>query len=448
MHPMAIDGKTLEEMTAVDDRVLVDQLVVDVDRPAVITLPEAQPEPLGSGYLKLWLATAISNIGDGARLTALPLLAASVTRDPIAISALLFSSKLPWLLLSLHSGAIADRVDRRKLIVGVNLLRALVMGLLVLSTMAGGISLPVLYAVALAQGIGEVFSDNAAFALLPTLVPRSRLEDANGRLEAAVIVSNEFAGPAIGGLLFVIAASLPFSLDAVSFLLAGALVFSLAPRGSLKAASEKPKTTIRQDIAEGLRFMWSHTVLRNLSLIAAVTNLVLFATFSIQVLFFLDVLGLPAATFGLLLSAEACGAMAGSLLAGRMRKRFGLAPTIVVALGIAAGANLVIAGTTSWLLVGAMALAVSVGGGVWNVVTNSFRQSIVPDRLLGRVQSSHRVLSWGAMPVGTILGGLLSDVFGLRAPFLVAGIVLCVLAALVGTVVSRHGKMVPAEAPA
>lgn len=412
-----------------------EELAVDVAAPEVITLPEADQEPLGPNYVRLWLATTASNVGDGARLTALPLLAATVTRDPVAISGLLFAAKLPWLLFSLHSGAIIDRVDRRRLIVGINLLRALAIGALAVGAAMGAVNIFALYAVALLQGIGEVFTDNAAFAVLPSIVPRSRLEDANGRLEASVIVANEFAGPALGGILFAIAIAMPFTLDAITFLAAGALIASIPlPR---TARNDATPTTIRHDIAEGLRWMWSHPVLRDLSLIAAVTNLVLFATFSIQVLYALEILGLSPTGFGFFLAAEAFGAMAGSMLAGRAKKRLGMTGAVAIALAIAGAANIGLVFTSSWVVAGALALSVSVGGGLWNVITNSFRQTVVPNHLLGRVQSSHRVLSWGAMPLGTLVGGALAAGWGLRVPFLAAGIVLPLLAVAVSLTLAR-----------
>jgi MFS family permease len=399
-------------------------------------------ERLGSDYVKLWFSAAINNIGDGVRMTALPLLAATFTRNPIAIAGVLFACKLPWLLFSLISGAVVDRVDRRKLMIVTNVLRGLAMGLLGFVVLGDGGGLPLLYAVALAQGIGEVFSDNAAFALMPSIVPKSRLEDANGRLEAVVVTMNEFAGPALGGLLFALALGVPFLLDSFSFVAAAVLLGTMAYRPKPAAVEPGVKRSMRKDIAEGLKWLWERPLLRNLSLIAATTNLVLHATFAIAVLFALDILNLGAAGFGLLLSVEAFGAMSGSLLAGPFKRRLGTTRTVVIALTVAGLANLVIATSSSWLVVGAMMIAVAFAGGLWNVVTNSLRQSLVPDRLLGRVQSTHRLLSWGAIPLGTLLGGVLSQTIGLRAPFAVAGVVLAVLASVAGTILSRASEPV------
>ncbi|HEX2056939.1 MAG TPA: MFS transporter [Actinomycetota bacterium] len=395
----------------------------------VIRLPEADPRPrLGIDFARVWGAAAVSNVGDGVRITALPLLAAAVTRDPVAISGILLAGHLPWLLLSLPAGAIVDRLDRRSLVTTVSTLRAIVMAMLCGLVFFGEAGLPVLYAVAFLQGVGEVFSDNAVFALVPGVVPRQRLEDANGRLDAVMVITNQFAGPALGGLLFAHAAGLPFLVDAGSFLLAAVLVAGIRRRPEPPAPPAE-KRSIRSDIWEGVRWLRARPSLRNLSYIAALTNVALNATFAIFVLFALEELDLSAAGFGVLLSIEAIGALGGSLLASRIRKQVGIPVALAAALGLAGLANLAIAATTVVPLVAVMMIAVAFAGGVWNVVTNSLRQAVTPDRLLGRVQSAHRLLSWGAVPFGTLLGGVAGSALGLRAPFAIAALMLCALAA-------------------
>ena len=389
---------------------------------AVAALSETR---LGSDFLRLWSATAVSSVGDGVRVTALPLLAAAFTRNPMLVAGVLFVGKLPWLLCSLPAGAIADRLERRRLVVYVNVFRAFVMASLFAMVAFGGGGLAVLYGVALLQGVGEVFSDNTAFAMLPSLVPKVRLEDANGRLEAAVTASANFAGPALGGFLFALAAGVPFAVDAASFAVAAGLFFLIKYR---QPAAPPRQASLGADIKEGLVWLRGNALLRNLSFIAALTNFSLNATFGIFVLYALEILHVHAAGFGLLLSVEAVGALSGSLLAGKIRRRLGTGPAILAALAIAGVANLAIGVTSSIALVAGMAVAVSFCGGVWNVVTNTLRHSLVPDRLMGRVQSAHRLLSWGAAPVGVLFGGALAQAFGLRAPFLMAAGTLLILA--------------------
>lgn len=401
----------------------------------VIRLDEGDPgKGLGPDFTKLWLATAASNIGDGVRIAALPLLAALITRDPLLISGVVVATRLPWLLFSLHAGAITDRIDRKRLVVRVNLARAVVMGLLALSVLTGTGGLAALYIAALLQGIGEVFSDNASFALLPQVVRKDRLEKANGRLEVAIIVANEFGGPALGALLFAAWASVPFALDAATFVAAAWLLSSMKVSS---APREEPSTSIRSDIAEGLRWLRGHRVLRSLTGIAALTNLALQATFAIQVLFVLGPLGLSPAAFGLLLAAEAAGSIAGSFLAAPMKNRLGTRTTVVIALGITAAANLAIAVTGAWIVAGAMWIAITAAGAVWSILTNSLRQSLVPDELMGRIQSAHRLFSWGAMPLGAALGGVVASVFGLRAPFVTAGALLVLLTVAAGALLKE-----------
>lgn len=395
--------------------------VIDIREPA--SIPPGPRVPLGRDFARLWSATAISSLGDGIRIATLPLLATTLTRDPLLISGVLFASMLPWLLFTLLAGAIADRVDRRTLVTRVNLGRALVMGAFCAALFLGWAELYVLYALAFIQGVGEVFSDNTAFALLPRVVPKERLEDANGRLEAAVVALNLFAGPALGGALFAASLGLPFALDALSFALA-ALLFSRVKVRTVVREPQAQRSRIRQDIKEGLRYLWANKLLRTLSLTGATTNLVLNATFAIFVLFALDVLDLGPLGFGIVMSVEGIGAVGGSLLAARIQRHLGLATSIVIALGAAGAANLVIGTSSHVAVVALMAVAISFAGGIWNVLTNSVRQKTVPDHLLGRVQSAHRFLSWGAIPLGTALGGLLVHSFGLRAPFIMAGVVL------------------------
>lgn len=395
----------------------------------VVYLPEAEPgrRRLGGDFARVWGAAAISNAGDGVRITALPLLAAAVTRDPVAVSGILLAGHLPWLLFTLPAGAIVDRLDRRNLITVVSTLRAAVMAMLCGLVFFGEAGLPALYAVAFLQGVGEVFSDNAVFALVPAVVPKERLEDANGRLEAIVVATNQFAGPALGGLLFAQSAGLPFLVDAGSFVLMALLIMGIRHRSPARAAAG-PRATIRSDIGEGVRWLRARPSLRNLSYIAALTNVALNATFAIFVLFALEELHLSAPAFGILLSIEAVGALAGSLAAGRIRKHIGIPLALAAALGVAGLANLTMSTTAVVPLVSAMMVAVAFAGGVWNVLTNSLRQAVTPDRLLGRVQSAHRLLSWGAIPFGTLLGGGAAAAFGLRAPFLIAAVMLCALA--------------------
>jgi MFS family permease len=404
-------------------------------------------------YRKLWLATAVSNVGDGVREVALPLLAAATTRDPALVAGVAFANRLPWLLLSLVSGALVDRWDRRLVMGLADAVRAALMLTLAAMVLAGAASIPVLYAVAFLLGAAETLFDNAAHAVLPSVVTRDRLEHANGRLEAAMLIGNNFVGPALGGLIFVALAAGPFLLDGVSFALAAGLVILMRGKFKPQRSDKEIARSLRQDIGEGVRWLWNKTFLRTLTAMAAVINLTLHATYAIFVLFALEVLGLSEAAFGLLLVAEAIGSFLGASVASRVSGRLGTGATIVVAIGLASLTNLVIGMSSNAFLVGAMLVLLSVAGVVWNILTTSLRQSIVPDRLLGRVNSAHRFLAWGAIPIGALLGGVLGRTFGLRVPFLAAAVVLALIGFAAAVMFARQAAAVssailPAEGPA
>jgi MFS family permease len=401
---------------------------------------------LSGNYRKLWLATAVSNVGDGVREVALPLLAAATTRDPALVAGVVFANRLPWLVLSLVSGALVDRWDRRLVMGLADGFRAALMLTLAAIVLMGAATIPVLYAVAFLLGAAETLFDNAAHAVLPSVVTRDRLEHANGRLEAAMLIGNNFLGPALGGLIFVALAAGPFLLDGVSFALAAVLVILM--RGTFKPqrSDKEIARSLRRDIAEGVRWLWDQTFLRTLTAMAAVINLVLHASYAIFVLFALELLGLSEAAFGLLLVAEAIGSFLGASVASRVSGRLGTGATIVVAIGLASVTNLVIGMSSNALLVGAMLVLLSVAGVVWNILTTSLRQSIVPDRLLGRVNSAHRFVAWGAIPLGALLGGFLGRSFGLRVPFLGAAAVLALMGLAAVVVFARQASPVPTAA--
>jgi MFS family permease len=385
----------------------------------------ARPSRLGSDFSRIFAATAVSNLGDGIREAAFPLLAATMTRDPLLVAGVVAAGRAPWLLLTLVSGAIVDRVDRRRLMWRVDIFRAIVMAVLAASVLSGAASLSILYVCAFLLGTAETLFDNAAHAILPSVVGRENLERANGRLESAMMVSNDFAGPPVGALLFAFAAALPLAADAASFALASILVFSIRSRPETVVVLDR--RSLRADIAEGVRWLRGNPVLRSLSLTAAAVNLLVHGTWAIFVLYSLQVVGTGRIGFGVLVSAFALGGVLGGLFAPRISLR-GPGRAITTAILLAAGSELVMGLFPHGLVIAGMLVLLGFAGALWNVVTTSLRQRLVPDRLLGRVNSAHRMLSWGSIPLGALLGGLLARSFGLRAPFLFAAVVLGVLA--------------------
>ncbi|MGH3443093.1 MAG: MFS transporter [Nitriliruptorales bacterium] len=392
---------------------------------------EARPPAgaLGSNYAKLWTASAISNLGDGIDGAALPLLAAYLTRDPLLFAGVAVAGRLPWLLFSLQAGAIADRVDRKRLMATVNVIRFGLMGALGLAVLGDWATIWLLYLVAFGLGVAETLFDNAAQALMPALVRKAQLERANGRLYGAEIVTNQFAGPPLGGLLFAVAMSLPILLDAGTFLVSGLLIFAISgsyvARGATApgATAPGPRRRMRQEIGEGLRWLWNHRVLRALALMLGLANMMGMVVFSVFALFALDVVGVSEVGFGLLLTATAVGSFASSLVAGRVADRIGRGPALMWSV-VGFSLPMIVQGAfPNVVVVAAMGVVFGFFVVLWNIITVSLRQSIIPDELLGRVNSVYRFFGWGSIPIGGLLGGLLAQAFGLRAPFFVAGAV-------------------------
>ena len=380
----------------------------------------------GGNFLRLWTAGAVSNVGDGVVLAALPLLAASLSSSPVVVALVATAGTLPWLLFSLVGGAIADRTDRRRTMGVVDTFRFAAMALLGVAIVTDAESIPLLVIVAFSLGIAETVFDNASQAILPSVVDDRDLERANGVLEGAQITANQFVGPPLGAWLFAVAVSAPFFLDAASFAMAAAFVLSL--RGSFRPDRDLSETSIRSDIVEGVRWLFRHRVLRTLGITLGVMNLLGMAWMAVLVLYARDVLHLSTFEYGLLLIAEAAGAVLGSSFAAGIGRRFGTGTTLGLAIAVA-GVSMLVPGLWPQPIVVAVSLAIGgFAGLVWNVLTVSLRQSLVPDDLLGRVNSGYRLLGWGTMPIGAFVGGLVAEAFGLRAPFIVSGISALVLA--------------------
>lgn len=393
-------------------------------------------DSLGANYGKLWTASAISNLGDGVRWTALPLLGASITHDPAKIAAIDLFATLPWFLFALIAGALVDRWDKRRAMAIANGFRFLLVLGLALATLSDDTTLVLLYVVGFLMGCAETIFDNSAQTILPAIVRKDQLERANSRLYAAEIVNNQFVGPPLGGFLFAAAAAAPFFLDSASFLISGLLIAALVGTFQSPRDVEAPRTTIRKDIAEGLRWLWNHQLVRTLAIMLGVWNGVSMAGFSIFVLYALEILGLDEIGYGVLLAASTVGSLIGSMAASRLSKA-GPGSTLIAMVLLGAVSSLGIAWTSSVVVVGVMSAIFGFTSVVWNVITVSLRQAIIPDRLLGRVNSVYRLLGWGSMPIGAAIGGIMGRTWGLRSPFYLQFGVLVVMAVLALPVINN-----------
>ena len=415
---------------------------------------------LGSSYWKLWTATAISNLGDGVSMVAYPWLASAVTRSPILIAAAGFASRLPWLIFTLHAGVLTDRFDRRKLIVAMDFMRGLLtvfVGFVVFFNKDSFPALDELTSItnletnwpiyftllitAFLFGLAEVLRDNSAQTLMPSVVDKENLEKANGRMWSAESLTNSFIGPPLGSLLIGIAIFIPFFFDAVSFFFAVALIASL--KGTFKpVADDKPREKInfKAEIKEGYAWLWAHPLLRPMAIILGSMNglgTMVGATF---ILFAQEVLETSVFTFALLGTAGAVGGTVGGLLAPKISAKLGSGRSLAMTLAAAPIGSLIIALTTTWQVVWVVVVFETFFAILWNTITVSLRQSIIPTHLLGRVNSVYRFFAWGSIPIGMFVGGglvsaltlVISRENALRAPYIfgvVLGLILWAMAA-------------------
>jgi len=399
------------------------------------------PVRLGRAYRSLWSAATLTNIGDGIALAAGPLLIASQTRDPFIVSLAFFCEFLPSLVFGSFVGVIVDRVDRRRIIVLVNLARAGVLAVLSVTIASGAVSIPIILGALLLMATAETFADLAATSLLPRVVPREDLGLANARLQSAYLLMNQLIGPPVGAFLFVVGMAIPFTVDAISFAFAAVVVARIVLSGSpardpndARAGdgeathSDLPGNaagadvtggiaSVWRELVEGFRWLMAHPPMRTLALTVVAFNVTFGAATSVLVLYAGDRLGMDSVGFGLLTTASAIGGIVGTGAYGALERRFGLANLMRGGLLIETATHLIFAVTVS----PAVALSTMVVFGahevVWWTTSITIRQRAVPDELMGRVGGIYTVGLTGGLVIGTPIGGLLAKTFGITAPF-------------------------------
>jgi MFS family permease len=415
---------------------------------------------LGKNYWRLWTAHATSNLGDGLATVAFPWLASAVTRDPFLIALITVMSRLPWLIFTLPAGVITDRFDRKKIIVAMDIAQ----GALAL-VLAGAIylernSLPALnnltastaietnyllywslVGISLLFGFAEVLRDNAGQTFLPSVVAKENLESANGKLWSAEYVMNSFVGPPLASFLLGVAVFLPFFIHSATFFIAAGLIALIVtiPK-PVNEVEVKPKVNFRAEIKEGFSWLWSHSLLRPMAIILGTLNLVGSITAATFILFAQEILETSVFEFAILGTSGAIGGTLGGILGPKISKKLGSGPSLYLTLLSMPIMSLIIGLTSNWYIAWVMIAGTTIFAVLWNVITVSLRQSIIPTHLLGRVNSVYRFFAWGSMPIGTLIGGAIvsaTEVFGdrelaLRMPYfvsLVLGLVIFVFAA-------------------
>ncbi len=373
------------------------------------------PTRLGTGFRWLLASSWTSNLGDGIALAAGPLLVASLTDDPRLVALAATLQWLPPLLFGLLAGALSDRLDRRLLVVSVDLLRAAVLVVLTLVVVTDRVSIGVVLGTLFAVGVCEVFADNTSQTLLPMLVSRDDLAVANSRMQAGFVTVNQLAGPPIGAALFAVGAVWPFATQALAVAL-GALMVSritLPPHGSTGDA----RTRVRQDIAEGVAWVLRHAAVRTLVLTILVFNVTFGAAWSVLVLYATQRLGMGEIGFGLLTTVSAVGGLVGMGAYGWITRRISLGSLMRVGLVVETLTHLGLALTRQAWVAMSIFFVFGAHAFIWGTTSVTVRQRAVPTHLQGRVGSVNLMGSFGGLVIGSGVGGLLAERWGLTAPF-------------------------------
>ncbi|GAA1003412.1 MFS transporter [Streptomyces thermogriseus] len=382
------------------------------------------------GFGRLWSAAVLSGFGDALRTAALPLLAVSLTDDPLLISSVAACGQLPWIVFGLLGGAVADRVDQRRAMWAVDTVRALLVGGFAVAVALGHASIGLLLALAFALTTLQTLFDNAATALLPALVEPQALGSANARLMTGQRVAGGLLGGPAVPLLLTAGAAAPFAANAATCLAAAALVASLRIPGP-----ERPPrpagSTLRRETAEGLRALGRDRVLRGLCAATALCNVGMGALIATLVILVTGWLGAGTKGYAAALTAYTAGSLAGGVAGGRIVARLGRVRTVLLA-GTVQTAALVVMGVVRSLPVAVAALAVfGLMGMVWNVNTTTLMQQRSPAGMLGRISAAFRTLSVAGAPLGAVLGGAVAAAWGPNLPaLLTAGFFVLSVAAL------------------
>lgn len=406
---------------------------------------------LNSEFIKLWSAQTISQLGSRITREGLPLAAILILgASPVEVGFLTAASAAPLVLIGLFAGVWVDRLPRRRIMVVTDLARAVILLSVPLAYGVGRLSIELLYVVAGLMGALTVFFDLADQAFLPSVVKREHLVEGNSKLGASASLA-EIGGPALAGVLIqVLTAPIAMLLDALSFVVSALFVgWMRTPDHVGEASIAQPN--VWREIREGLQIVFSQPVLRTLALTASVSTFFGYFFWPLYAIYGVRDLGLSPAVLGILVSMGGIGALGGTFVAEWAARRFGVGPAIVGSRLLASGVGLLtpLAGGPVALIFVMMAIPQLVGDGalmVYMINQTSLRQTLVPDRLLGRANASVQLLVGGLGPVGTILGGVMGTVIGVRATLLIAVVGMLVVSIVLALSPVRHIREQPALA--
>jgi MFS family permease len=339
------------------------------------------------------------------------------------------------------TGALADRGDRRRLMIWSDIGRFAVVALLGVALWADVANIWMLYACAFFLGVGETLHVNAAQVLVPAIVADADLMQANARFGAAQIAATQFVGPPLGVVAFHAGMSVPYLADALTFAGSAALVQTTPDVHGVEA----PRTRLRDDIREGFGFLWHTPSLRRMTELLSIINFVYFAAISLLVLYVEELLDAGTFVFTVMFVGAATGTVLSRFVVTRISDRFGEITTMVVAVWFWAVAIVGMSVTSSPTVAVASYSLLGVGTGLWWAVNTTVRQRLTPARLRGRVNAAYRTVSWGVVPFGAAFGGLAAKWWGLRSPFVIAGVAMVLVAFASGRMLRAVGVALAAE---
>jgi len=400
-------------------------------------------EKLGPAFNRLFSASVISNLSDGLLAVAAPLLAISLTKDPVLISMLSAFVMLPWLLFAIPIGLIVDRSDKRLLITLTNSIRFITAGLVALAISTDTITIYWLLLATFLIGTCEVATDTAAQSLIPVILEKKNFEKANSRMNIAETVIQNFIGAPLSGFLYATAIVLPFILNSLGFLIAAIFVFMipahLISQGSSVETTVLEKKSFISEIKFGLNYLWNDRPLRRL--VATTTSLGLFYSLSTStlILFITEILEVQAKYFGVLMAGAGSGGVLGGILTPVLSKKFGRGAVLAVAIFISSITVLFQGLSPNVWVFGVIGFISTFSITNWNILLMSCYQVLIPAELYGRIHGARRTFVWGVMPIGALLGGVIAH-SGLRLPLIVGGIATTLISLSAFTFVYRLGN--------
>lgn len=401
-------------------------------------------EKLGPAFNRLFSASVISNLSDGLLAVAAPLLAISLTKDPVLISLLSAFVMLPWLLFAIPIGLIVDRSNKRLLITFTNSIRFITAGLVALAISTETMTIYWLLLATFLIGTCEVATDTAAQSLIPVILEKKNFEKANSRLNIAETVIQNFIGAPLSGFLYATAIVLPFILNSLGFLIAAIFVIMipahLISHGSAEAQPEDEKKSFFNEIRFGLNYLWNDRPLRRL--VATTSSLGFFYSLSTStlILFITETLGVQAKYFGVLMAGAGSGAVIGAILTPTLSKKFGRGGVLAVAIFISSITVLFQGLAPNVWVFGVIGFVSSFAITNWNILLMSCYQVLIPAELYGRIHGARRTFVWGLMPTGAFLGGVIAHI-GLRVPLIVGGLTTTLISLSAITFIYKLGNL-------